>query len=292
MSSFVDLTGRRFGRLTVVERVFPNLYGKAQWRCKCDCSNEIIACAGNLVKGNTTSCGCYRLEQLREAIVHDLTGRRFGRLTVVGMEKERQGGKIMWRCLCDCGNYTSVVGHHLCSGDIVSCGCYLKDILPSARRKYSSDLERSIARRFSNIKSRCYNSNTRTFRRYGGRGIKICDEWLNDPKAFVDWAINNGYDPSLSIDRIDNDGPYAPWNCRWVSNDVQALNKSTTTSVTLCGESKPKTTWAKQLKMSSGKVSKLSKRFSENNLTNVLANSFVDKIDETVSKLIVPGSVP
>lgn len=89
------------------------------------------------------------------------------------------------------------------------------------------------------IKQRCYGVYDHSYKRYGGRGISICKEWLEDCRAFVDWATANGYKKGLQIDRIDNDGPYAPWNCRFVSHRENSNNRSTTKYVAFNGQSMP-----------------------------------------------------
>lgn len=96
----------------------------------------------------------------------------------------------------------------------------------------------------NNMKSRCYNSKDEFYHDYGGRGITICEEWLNDDRKFVEWAINNGYCEDLTIDRIDNNGIYTQTNCRWVDAKVQANNRRTNRLITAFGETKTLSQWA------------------------------------------------
>lgn len=97
------------------------------------------------------------------------------------------------------------------------------------------------------MKQRCYNVKHNNYKRYGGRGIKVCDEWLNDSQAFIDWALNNGYADDLTIDRIDNDGNYEPSNCRWITVKEQQNNKSTNIKVTYDGRTMTLKEWADKL---------------------------------------------
>lgn len=96
---------------------------------------------------------------------------------------------------------------------------------------------------WTNMKSRCYNKKSTNYNRYGGRGIKVCDEWRNDFKSFYDWAMSNGYEEHLTIDRIDNDGNYEPSNCRWATVKEQSLNTIKNRLVTIRGETKPLSLW-------------------------------------------------
>ena len=95
------------------------------------------------------------------------------------------------------------------------------------------------------MKERCYDPKSRSYKDYGARGIQICDEWLNDPNSFVKWALENGYEPGLSIDRIDNDGNYKPENCRWVTLAENNQNRRSSRFFTINGETKNMTQWCK-----------------------------------------------
>lgn len=122
MSKVKDLTGMKFGRLTVVERRGSDKQRRALWLCKCECGKEVIVCGCNLTRGNTKSCGCYNSEK-----VNDLTGIKFGRLTVVERYENNKYGHVLWLCKCECGNKIVVRSYSLINGHTKSCGCYRKD---------------------------------------------------------------------------------------------------------------------------------------------------------------------
>ncbi len=154
----------------------------------------------------------------------DLTGRRFGRLTVVGRGGLEMNGAIRWVCKCDCGQGVSVRGEALRKGITQSCGCLHSESV--AARSTTHGLRKTrLYRIWANMKDRCLNRNTRSYSYYGGRGITICEEWKNDFQAFYDWAMANGYRDDLSIDRIDNDKGYSPNNCRWATHSEQMYNR-------------------------------------------------------------------
>lgn len=154
----------------------------------------------------------------------DITGQRFGRLTVIGREGTNKHRASTWRCLCDCGSEIVVVGSNLRTGWSQSCGCIRKDRLTTHGKRKSR-----LWAVWMGMRRRCNKPYDPAYHNYGGRGITVCDEW-NDFQAFHDWAIANGYDENApkgqcTIDRIDNDKGYSPDNCRWVDMKVQSNNK-------------------------------------------------------------------
>lgn len=160
-------------------------------------------------------------------ITPNLEGHRFGRLTVICKDETRptDHGRY-WKCICDCGKITYASTHALTSGNNMSCGCLLRD-LTIQRNLIHNQSKTDLYVMFYSMVARCENPNTPNYKRYGGRGIKICKEWREDFMAFHDWAFANGYRKGLSIDRIDYNGDYCPENCRWADMITQQNNKST-----------------------------------------------------------------
>ena len=154
----------------------------------------------------------------------DLTGQRFGRLTVEKRAGTSQNGNVLWACKCDCGNITVVKGYSLKNSITRSCGCLIAESTKDRNTTHGLRKTR-LYRIWANMKDRCLNSNAPGYLYYGGRGITICDEWKNDFLQFYDWAMANGYADDLSIDRIDNDKGYNPDNCRWATHSEQMRNR-------------------------------------------------------------------
>ncbi len=154
----------------------------------------------------------------------DLVGKTFDRLTVVEYSHTNKHGNAMWVCLCECGNTIVASGGHLVNGHTSSCGCRKNEISGARFRKHGMKHTR-LYTIWMDMRSRCKYESMKCFKHYGGRGIKVCDEWQNSFETFYGWAIANGYSDELTIDRIDVDGNYEPSNCRWATMKEQRANQ-------------------------------------------------------------------
>lgn len=185
---------------------------------------------------------------------------KFNKLTVISRAESRinKGGqhRTMWRCLCDCGNYTDVYAYGLKTGKTKSCGCYKEQIMSEVHFKHGGTKDNKRERLYTvwrNMLSRCNNPNFTEYNIYGGRGIRVCDEW-KDYASFREWALGAGYDDSakrgeLTIDRIDGDGNYCPENCCLKNQKEQARNRRTNRTVTIGGVSRCLLEWCEEYNM-------------------------------------------
>ena len=177
-------------------------------------------------------------------LANDLTGKKFGKLEVIGVH-DTGSRKTYYVCQCDCGNVKVVRADSLISGATKSCGCIKKEqdktnLTANHRHKMSGT---RIYETWQDMKRRCYNKQNVRYNRYGGRGIKVCEEWLNNFQSFYDWAIRNGYSDDLTIDRIDNDGNYEPSNCRWSTAKEQCNNRGSNINITIGNATKSLMCW-------------------------------------------------
>lgn len=171
----------------------------------------------------------------------DLTGQRFGRLTVIG-RADTKSKDVKWLCKCDCGNECITKGIYLRTGDTRSCGCLAKEIIIKRNYKHGKRHTR-LYNIWRDIIRRCESTTRYAHEYYHDKGITICEEWRNDFLAFYNWAMNNGYSDDLTIDRIDTDKNYEPNNCRWVTMKVQGNNKSNNIHVSYNGETHTLSEW-------------------------------------------------
>lgn len=182
---------------------------------------------------------------------YDLTGKRFGRLLVIRKSDKVMPRNVVWLCKCDCGNLTEVTSGSLVKGNTRSCGCLRKET--SSNKPNDHHLSKSrLYIIWRNMKNRCYKVSDAKYESYGGRGIRVCNEWLGTQGFlnFRKWALGNGYDENserlqCTIDRIDVNGNYEPSNCRWVSNAIQSWNKRNSRYYTIDGQKKCLAEWCK-----------------------------------------------
>ena len=153
----------------------------------------------------------------------EIIGKKFNRLTIKEKIEERKRGCIQYRCICDCGNEYNSTLTELKRGDIKSCGCYKRDYLKEKLTTHGMS-SHYMNRKWRAIKNRCYNKKTDRYKDYGGRGIIMCEEWKDSFEQFYE-DMGERPSPDYTLDRIDNDGPYAPWNCKWSDSTEQAINK-------------------------------------------------------------------
>lgn len=174
----------------------------------------------------------------------DLTGQRFGLLTVLGISGADNTGRTKWMCMCDCGEVTQVITNSLKSGHTVSCGCYQRKRASETFGVHGQSGTR-LHRIWSNMRQRCENPKSDSYYLYGAKGITVCDEW-HSFKQFYEWAMATGYSDSLSIDRKDSTKGYSPDNCRWATPQEQTDNRPCCRYVTYNGKSQTIKAWAKE----------------------------------------------
>lgn len=172
----------------------------------------------------------------------DLSNKTFGYLTPLYVEKTKNK-HTYWLCQCACGNMRVLQTHQLTSGKVTSCGCMNRKsqkskVISANKRLYSV---------YSQMIARCYNPKATSYPCYGAKGIKVCDDWRTSFESFVNWSLQNGYNDSLSIDRINNSKGYCPSNCRWIPLSEQFINRTNNVFYTHNGETHTMSEWCKIL---------------------------------------------
>lgn len=216
--------------------------------------------------------------------MRDYTGERYGKLTVleyVGTKRYRNGRATQWLCQCDCGNKTVVGSVSLKTGSTVSCGCHRREL--SSKRMIErnkthgitigSEEDKRLYRLWAAIKRRCYYEKCVGYHNYGGRGVRMCDEWKNEAAKFVEWCKSHGYKKGLEIDRINNNGNYEPNNCQFISKVENEKKKRNTIWLTIDGISKVCADWNRIMeKPEKYYIQRIYRKMGEEYAINVIRN--------------------
>ena len=176
----------------------------------------------------------------------DISGCRYGMLTAIRPVASSKDGQKVWLCRCDCGGAKTTTQGKLSAGRVTHCGCQThgKRVNAASKHGITAGGKPRTFTIWNGMKARCFNPKSTSYKNYGGRGILVCDEWLNFQR-FHEWAINNGYADGLQIDRIDNDAGYCPENCRWVPASQNRTHQRRTHYVSVNGDTRSVTEWCR-----------------------------------------------
>lgn len=229
----LDITGERYGALVALYPTDIRKGGTYCWMFRCDCGKEKALPINQVRYGSIKSCGCHinkkNPDKRKQRVC---SGDVFGELTVIKPLGQINGDNhYQSKVKCSCGNEFVVRDTFLICGKRTCCpDC-------SNLKKQTHGLsDTPIFYVWQGIRDRCNNPNNKQYKNYGGRGIRVCDEWMNSSDSFIEWAIQNGYEEGLQLDRIDNDGNYEPSNCRFVTQLENARNKQNTIYIHYEGE--------------------------------------------------------
>lgn len=178
--------------------------------------------------------------------VRNLKGQQFGHLTVIERAGSNKRGRATWLCRCKCGKEIIVLGDSLLRKQR-SCGCTRSDFLKSFNTQTKTTHGMRYTRLYKEwrgMKNRCFSAKWKDYHNYGGRGITVCEEWKDSFETFRDWALANGYQDNLTIDRIDVNGNYEPSNCRWATVKQQANNTRNSHYIEYNGKTQTIKQWA------------------------------------------------
>lgn len=269
-----NLEGQRFGKLLIIKRL-DKINHRSVWLARCDCGKEFSVYQQALFAKTKNITQCWECGRKTTGIKNtkDLTGQKFGKWTVI-KRVDLDSKRVKYLCRCECGNESVVIGTTLSSGQSTKCRkCGYATSKHGTHKKSNTRLYNI----WGNMNRRCSRKTATGYEYYGERGIKVCAEWKNDFLNFYNWAINNGYQEDLTIDRIDVNGNYSPENCRWVSRAEQSINKRNNRRITFNGETKTIKEWSDDTGLSQDVISRRLNRYNwsvERALTEPLNTDF------------------
>lgn len=245
--------GKKYNHLTIIGSVPREIKNGKKERfkveCLCDCGNKRIAKFEAVRNGNIKSCGRCKIirDEKRAERYNVYIGKKYNKLTIIDITYSPKS-EIIAHCECDCGNRHITKLHDVLFGKVKSCGCYRTEKTIERSTKHG-DASKRLYAIYIGMKKRCYVSNDDAYKYYGGRGIKICDEWLENYLNFKSWALDNGYTEELTIDRINVNGNYEPSNCRWATIEEQANNKTDSVYIDYNGKSQTLRQWCDEFNL-------------------------------------------
>lgn len=227
-----ELVGKTFGRYTVISQ--DDNPSEKRWWCRCECGALRSVYQHNLLSGNAKSCGCFASEQSSARRFMNRVGLRYGRLQVIEQATTSPKGSIMWKCRCDCGEERIVFADNLGNGSSQSCGCLHRDNLV-ARSTTHGMSDTGEFRSWSGMRSRCTLQTNENWDNYGGRGIRVCERWMD---SFENFLADMGPRPTSkhTIERNNVNGDYEPGNCHWADRLEQTRNRRNTKTANYKGE--------------------------------------------------------
>lgn len=233
MGKKLNIAGERYGALVALYDTGQKINGATAWMFQCDCGNKKMLPINNVRYGAIKSCGCYinkKLPKKRKQRVQ--VGDVFGELIVVQvMGQSDNDAHYQSKVRCTCGNVFTTRDTFLICGKRTCC-----PQCSNLKQQTHGLSDTPIFHLWQGMKSRCNNPNDKQYKDYGGRGICVCDEWINNSDAFIEWAVQNGYKEGLQIDRKDVNGNYEPSNCRFITQVENARNRRNTIRIHYEGE--------------------------------------------------------
>lgn len=196
---------------------------------------------------------CPEQKEERRERTPDLTGQKFGRLTVVCFYAYKDGHDPEWSCLCECGRYIRKNKYRLTHGKYISCGCWMEEEMPKVRTTHGMTKTR-MYRVWRNMFQRCYNPKSINYHLYGARGVSVCERWETFENFYED--MHSTHSNELTLDRINCDGNYEPSNCKWSTRLHQQNNRRNTIRITSHGQSLTVGEWSKLLGVPIGTISR------------------------------------